>query len=64
MVFLKFINKNRAEEGLGAYPGKEQAFRFKQLLYRAAAEEIIFLSKAANLSNQKIAQFRKEFVAL
>lgn len=31
---------------------------------KAAAEEIISLSKAANLSNQKLAQFRKEFIAL
>ncbi len=62
--FRKWISHNRTEEGLGAYCGMEQAFRFKQLIYRAAAEEIISLSKAANLSNQKLAEFRKEFVAL
>lgn len=64
IAFRKWINKNRTEEGLGNYSGKELAFRFKQLLYRAAAEEVISLSKAANLSNQKLAEFRKEFVAL
>lgn len=65
--FIKFriwINKNREEKELGSYQGVEHTFRFKQLIYRAAAEEVISLSKAANLSNQKLAQFRKEFVAL
>ena len=64
ILFRKWISRNRTEEGLGEYKGIEQAFRFKQLIYRAAAEEIISLSKAANLSNQKLAEFRKEFVAL
>lgn len=62
--FRKWINRNRTEEGLGHYKGSEHTFRFKQLIYRAAAEEVISLSKAANLSNQKLAEFRKEFVAL
>lgn len=62
--FRKWISRNRTEDGLGSYKGMEQAFRFKQLIHRAAAEEIISLSKAANLSNQKLAEFRKEFVAL
>jgi len=62
--FRKFISHNRNEEGLGAFSGQERAFRFKQLIYRAAAEEVISLSKAANLSYQKLAEFRKEFVAL
>jgi Zn-dependent peptidase ImmA (M78 family)/transcriptional regulator with XRE-family HTH domain len=62
--FRKWISRNRTEEGLGAYKGNEEAFRFKQLIYRAAAEGIISLSKAANLSNQKLAEFRKEFLAL
>jgi len=58
--FRKWISKNRSEEGLGAYIGKEQSSRFKQLILRAAAEEVISMSKAANLSNQKLAAFRKE----
>lgn len=64
IAFRKWISRNRTEEGLGRYKGSEHTFRFKQLIYRAAAEEVISLSKAANLSNQKLAQFRKEFVAL
>ncbi len=62
--FRKWISHNRKEIGMGTYRGIEQSFRFKQLIYRAAAEEVISLSKAANLSNQKLAEFRKEFVAL
>ncbi len=64
IAFRKWISHNRTEEGLGEYKGSEHTFRFKQLIFRAAAEEVISLSKAANLSNQKLAEFRKEFVAL
>jgi len=62
--FRIYISKNRAEEGLGNYIGRESSHRFKQLLYRAASEEIISMSKAANLSNQKLAEFRKELIAI
>ncbi|WP_335964881.1 XRE family transcriptional regulator [Galbibacter sp. PAP.153] len=62
--FRKWISRNKTEAGLGSYIGKENSNRFKQLLYRAASEEVISLSKAANLSNQKLAAFRKEFVAI
>ncbi len=62
--FRKWISKNRSEEGLGQYIGTEKSNRFKQLILRAAAEEVISMSKAANLSNQKLATFRKEFMTL
>lgn len=62
--FRKWISSNRAEEGLGQYIGKEQSGRFLQLIFRAAAEEVISMSKAANLANLKLAAFRKQFVAL
>ena len=42
------------------YEGKEQSNRFRQLLFRALAEEIISFSKAAALSNQKLADFRQQ----
>ena len=42
------------------YQGYEQSSRFKQLLFRALAEEIISMSKAAALNNQKLAEFRQE----
>lgn len=48
----------------GNYAGKEKAIRFRQLLYRAAAEEVISLSKAAALNNQSLSEFRKSFVVI
>lgn len=62
--FHKWIARNRKEEGLGQYTGKEHSDRFNQLLYRAASEEIISMSKAANLANQKLGVFRKAFMAV
>ena len=62
--FRKYISTNREEKGLGQYRGKEHSDRFMQLVYRAASEEIISLSKAANLSNKKLAAFRDQFIAL
>lgn len=62
--FRKWISKNRAEEGLGNYIGVEKSSRFEQLLYRAAAEEVISMSKAASLANLKLAEFRENFFAL
>lgn len=66
-IFLQFriqISKNRTENGLGQFLGKERSDRFKALVYRAASEEIISMSKAANLCNQKLASFRDEFVTV
>lgn len=48
----------------GEYIGVEKSLRFQQLLYRAAAEEVISLSKAASLNNQSLSQFRKTFVVV
>lgn len=62
--FWKWISNNKSENGLGQYIGKEKSARFKKLIYWAASEEVISMSKAANLSNQKLAEFRKEFVSL
>ena len=58
------ITKNRTENGLGQFLGKERSDRFKSLVFRAASEEIISMSKAANLCNVKLASFRDEFVTL
>jgi Zn-dependent peptidase ImmA (M78 family) len=54
----------KKEIGFGEYRGVEHSSRFKQLLYRATAEEIISMSKAASLANIKLAQFRDEFMAI
>lgn len=42
------------------YEGIESSGRFDRLLYRALAEELITMSKAAALKNMKLADFRKE----
>jgi Zn-dependent peptidase ImmA (M78 family) len=44
----------------GAWPGKETAQRFSSLVYRAAANEEISLSKAAYLMERPQAEFRKD----
>jgi len=62
--FRKWIAKNRKEIGLGEYQGKEESKRFIQLLYRAASEDVVSMSKAANLANQKLAAFRKDFMTV
>jgi len=68
--YIKFrisVNQNenlKKEIGYGQYKGSEYSSRFKQLLYRATAEEIISMSKAASLSNVKLAEFRDEFMAI
>jgi len=61
--FCMQISPNRTEEGLGCYTGKEHSDRFEQLVYRSAAEEVISLSKAANLFNMKLGAFREKFSA-
>jgi Zn-dependent peptidase ImmA (M78 family)/DNA-binding XRE family transcriptional regulator len=48
----------------GEYTGTEKSLRFQQLLYRAAAEEVISLNKAASLNNQNLSQFRKTFIVV
>lgn len=68
--FLRFrfwLNRDgnrRKEIGFGEYIGREHSTRFKKLLYRATSEELISMSKAANLANQKLASFRDEFVQI
>lgn len=43
------------------YQGVEESNRFEQLLFRALIEEQISMSKAASLSNQSLAEFRKVY---
>lgn len=57
-------NLKYEREGLGAYQGIEHSARFKKLLFRAAAEELISMNKAASLANQKLIEFREEFMTL
>ncbi len=63
-IWLNKSDSRKPETGYGNYLGREQSTRFKQLLYRAASEEVVSMSKAANLANQKLATFRDEFVQI
>ena len=49
---------------MGSYQGKEKSDRFCQLLHHAAAEEVVSLSKAANLADMKLAEFRDQFLTV
>ena len=46
------------------YEGREISNRFTQLLFRALAEDMISMSKAASLSNQKLADFRQQSLVI
>jgi Zn-dependent peptidase ImmA (M78 family)/DNA-binding XRE family transcriptional regulator len=46
------------------YTGKEISTRFDQLLFRALAEELITVSKAAALKNLKVAEFHQQSLLL
>lgn len=46
----------------GKYAGVEKAIRFSSLVYRAAIEEVVSLSKAASLAGQSLGDFRKELM--
>lgn len=58
MIYLSMKGYKKHEPG--SYAGQEKSNRFKQLVYRAVAEEVISMSKAAALSNKKLAEFRNE----
>jgi len=58
MIYMSMKGYKKNEPG--EYKGYEKSNRFKQLIYRAVAEEIISTSKAAALDNKKLAEFRDE----
>lgn len=43
----------------GIYVAQEKAIRFSSLVYRAAIEEVVSLSKAASLAGQSLGDFRR-----
>ena len=61
--FWKSMAGNKKETGLGSFAGKEKSYRFEHLVFRLAAEDIVSLSKAANLAGMKLAAFREELEA-
>lgn len=58
---IRYNQIYKKEEGDG-YDGKEESKRFIQLLMRAVAQDIITTTKAASLNNQKLGDFREQFL--
>ena len=58
--FFIYVHKHHLqnENNWGKYSGIEQANRFNHLIYFAATEEIISLSKGANLAGEPLSEFR------
>ena len=52
-------HKGQKEKESIEYEGREEAIRFKQLLHYAATEEIITLSRGAELSNMSLSAFKE-----
>jgi Zn-dependent peptidase ImmA (M78 family)/DNA-binding XRE family transcriptional regulator len=63
--FFMMANKSGWRSGKSAEPGhyvgREYANRFSQLVFWAVAEDIITMSKGAELMNEKLPEFRKGF---
>ena len=62
--FWTSIAGNKKEEGMGSFAGNEKSYRFEHLVFRLAAEEVVSISKAANLAGKKLAAFRDELDAV
>ena len=65
--FWKWRNQEpnlKKENGFGHYSGVEHSNRFDQLLYKALAEDIISLSKAAGLSQLSIEELKQQYVLI
>ncbi|GAB5538316.1 MAG: XRE family transcriptional regulator [Salibacteraceae bacterium] len=61
--FFRMMNQMnwRVDEPV-SYDGAEGSHRFEQLVYRALAEDQISMNKAADLMNQKLAEFKRKSI--
>ncbi len=59
-LFFYFGQQNWRKDEPVEYIGEEESRRFDQLLHRALIEDLISMSKAAALKNQKLAEFRSQ----
>ena len=62
--YINILSKNRKEERMGEYRGVEESKRFSMLLNRAVAEEVVSMSRAAELSKMKLSTFRNEYLSI
>ena len=63
-LYIAVISRNRKEENLGDYRGIEESKRFAMLLNRAVAEDVVSMSRAAELSRMKLSDFRSEYLSI
>ncbi len=61
--FFRSMTGNKKETGLGSFRGNEKSYRFEQLVFRLAAEDIVSMSKAASLAGLKLAEFKDKLDA-
>ncbi len=59
-----YIQPNLMEDGWGGYPIQERTDRFDRLLRRAVTEQVISMSRAAELANEKLGDFREKFESI
>jgi Zn-dependent peptidase ImmA (M78 family)/DNA-binding XRE family transcriptional regulator len=62
-MFLMGHNKWKLNEPV-QYVGSESSNRFNQLLFRALAEDLVSMNKAAVLNNQSLLEFRKQIMVV
>ena len=62
--FWRTMAGNKKEEGLGSFAGREKSYRFEHLVFRLAAEDVVSMSKAANLAGVKLAAFKEQLDAI
>lgn len=63
-IYNETIHANPCEEDWGGYPIPEYTDRFERLLRRAALEQVVSMSRAAELANEKLGDFREKLQAL
>ncbi len=63
-LFEHVIRHNIMEKGWGEYPVPEETNRFDCLLKRAVAEGIITMSRAAELANEKLGDYRDRLMVI
>jgi Zn-dependent peptidase ImmA (M78 family)/DNA-binding XRE family transcriptional regulator len=61
---IRLSSSGKRKEEFVTFCGTEEPRRFTRLLYKAVAENIISMSKAASLANKNLADFREEIVAV
>ena len=63
-LFVLFKQMNWRVDEPVSYEANESSNRFDQLLYRALAEDVISVSKAAALKNMKVAEFHQQSLSV